>query len=348
MKQYNLLKKLTEACAIPGDEGIVQSLIKDDLTPFSQKIQFDNLGSIICYKKGDPKKITVALVAHIDEVGFIVRDIDKNGFIRLHSLGGISPYQVIGSRVLIKDKYFACIYADKDPAQHISIDNLYIDAGFSNKEEVLACKIRIGDSISLRSTTEYWEDQGIIAAKALDDRVSCFIGMEVFKNLAEQQLDCNLVFMGTAQEEVGTRGSKTAVNLVKPDIAIILDVASCKDTPQFSQHTRIMKKGPCICVADKSALGNRSLIELFSTIADKHNIPYQYDILGGGGTDTGSVALHGIGIPAMALITPVRYCHTATSLVHVDDIKNVIDLLTHVIQSINEDTYKNILPIPPK
>jgi len=343
MINFSLLKKLTEISGVSGDERFIRSIIKEELTPYSETIRYDNLGSIICYQQYDPQKPTIALIAHIDEVGFLIQDIDKNGFIRLYALGGISPHQVIGTRVLINHKLLGCIYSDKDPSKDITINNLYVDAGFTTKEEVLSNKIRIGHSISFRVETEYWKNQGIIAGKALDNRISCYIGIEVFKQLFNKQLDSNLIFIGTVQEEVGTRGAITSMNVIELDMAIILDVASSKDILPSSK-SRLLKYGPCLCIADKSALGNQQIIQLFSEIADNHGIPYQYDILGGGGTDTGAVSLHNKGIPAMAVITPVRYCHTATSLVHQDDILHTITLLIKSIESITQDNYLNILP----
>lgn len=145
-----------------------------------------------------------------------------------------------------------------------------------------------------------------------------------------------VIGVGTVQEEAGTRGSKVAAAQVDADINIVIDVANGKDTPRAAEMpNRIQGNGPGLVLADKTALGNMKLLDYCREVAEKNDLPWQYDLLGGGGTDAGSVQLFA-GKPTLVFCVPVRYCHSWNSMVEISDVEATIELLSAVIRSFDE------------
>lgn len=170
--------------------------------------------------------------------------------------------------------------------------------------------------------------------KALDNRVACTVIAQV-KNQVETK-NIEVIGVGTVQEEAGTRGSKVAAAQVNADINIVIDVANGKDTPKAAEYpNRIQGAGPGLVLSDKTALGNIQLLDYCKSIAEKNHIPWQYDLLGGGGTDAGSVQLFA-GKPTLVFCVPVRYCHSWNSIVEISDVEATIQLLSKVIHSFDE------------
>ena len=194
--------------------------------------------------------------------------------------------------------------------------------------------MQIGDMILPNTKARKSFNQKKIMGKALDDRVACTIMVQV-KNQAETK-KIEVIGVGTVQEEAGTRGSKVAAAQVDADINIVIDVANGKDTPHAADFpNRIQGNGPGLVLADKTALGNIKLLDYCKEIAEKNQLPWQYDLLGGGGTDAGSVQLFA-GKPTLVFCVPVRYCHSWNSIVEISDVEATIDLLSAVIRSLDE------------
>jgi len=332
-----LLKELCEAPGIPGREQAVIDIMTRELKHTADKVDVDLMGNVVGFKKGlkDPAK-KVMLAGHMDEIGFVVSHIDKNGFIRFARRGGHIPRVLISQRVKIFGKQEiigvvegapAMLAKPEDRNKVPELKELFIDTGIEKEE--LEKIIEIGDIIVLdRMLTE----QGNIAiAKAFDDRVGCYVILEVMKRLRKTNTDVYAV--GTAQEEVGIRGALSAAKDIEPDFGIALDVTAAFDTPDVKEHDRVTElgKGVAIKINDQASISNHGVVEFLKVLAKKHDIPYQLEILPFGGTDAAAMQHFGRG-PVCTLSIPTRYVHSPNEMVHKDDIEATINLLVKFIE----------------
>lgn len=335
-----LMTALTNAHGPSGREDEVRSVIYHELKNYVDDIQFDGLGSVIARLNNQATGPKVAVIAHMDEVGFLIQHITSDGYLKLFKLGGIDPYIALNSRIEIKtrsgNKYQGITFTDK-PLTNLSMDDLFVDIGAVNLQDVLAMGIEIGDSAVFATRTHELNNSGNFVSKSFDDRIGCLLGMELLQNLAQQPLDCDLYFIGSAQEEVGTKGGKTATDKLRPDVVIVLDVASTKHTPSSQSGRRVYGKGPCLVVADKCALAHYPLFNYVSDVARENNIDVQRDFLAGGGTDNGSATLVGEGIAGMAIILPVKNCHSPYTLVNKADYEACLSLLENTVKGLNAE-----------
>lgn len=322
LKNIDFIKKITEAHSPSGSEEEVREIIYNELKDSCSSFEYDNLGSIIC-NLNTKNTFKIAIMAHMDEVGFLIESITKDGKLKLFPLGGIDPIIAINRKVTIKTysskKIQGVIMSNISPKE-TKLENLYVDINCDSIEIVRNLGIEIGDSITFISTTEYLDESNIIA-KALDDRIGCVLGVEILKEMKKYPIKYNLSFIGSVQEEVGTRGGKTSIEKIKPDLVINLDVATAKE------NTRIYKKGPCLVIADKLALANKELLHKFISIGKEKNINFQLDFLKNGGTDNGPASNSGIGIPGISIIIPIKNCHTPHSIMNEEDYMSTFNLL---------------------
>ncbi len=321
-ESIKLLKELTDIYGVSGQEGDVSKYIASQLAPYTSDIVYDALGSIIVRGKGN-HPLKVAIATHIDEVGFVVKHISPDGKLLVFNLGNISI--IPDTPVMVKTKDGAIQGVIKTESN--TYDDLYIDIECSSKEDVYAKGVVEGAWVCF--INDFHIDGDTIKAKALDNRISCAVAIELFKELSDS-LSYQFYLIGTAQEEVGTRGAKTSTQVVKPDICIVLDVASPKQYKYTK--TRILGEGAVICLADKTALSDIHLVEKFSDIAKKHNIPIQYDSIGGG-TDAGGIQQNNI--KTVTIVIPVDKCHTPECIASTKDYKNTFLLLKEYLLSIN-------------
>lgn len=336
LNNFQFIKKMTEAHSPSGSEEEVRELVKEELKNSCTFFDYDNLGSIICGLTNN-KKFKVAIMAHLDEVGYLVENITKDGKIKLFQLGGIDPVIALNSVVTIKtysNKKIYGVVMSNVAAKDTKLENLYIDINCETEQEARSMGIEKGDSVTFSTETIYLNN-GDILAKALDDRIGCVLGIELLKEFANSKLSYDLYFVGTVQEEIGTRGGKTAIEKLKPDLVINLDVATAKE------NTRMYKKGPCLVIADKLALGNKHLLHKFIDIGKKKGINYQLDFLKGGGTDNGPASNHGIGIPGISIILPVKNCHTPNTIVNEQDYLDTFNLLKEFFVHLNDESSDN-------
>lgn len=343
-ENFEYIKKITEAHSPPGREDEVRNLIVEQLKDVAEEILYDNLGSIICRLSKNYHAPKVALVAHMDEVGFLIKSITKEGYLKLYPLGGIDPHIALGSVVTVMNRFSekieGIIFTDKN-LKDLTFDDLLLDIGCGNQSEVVEMKVRMGDSVTFQRETKFLNKKNIVS-KAWDDRVGCILGIEIMKKLKNSKIKNDIYFVGTVQEEIGTRGGKTALAKLNPDVAIILDVATAKDTPGVKEKSRNYGKGPCFVIADKLALGNRVLLNYFTDLCEEEKIPYQLDFLSGGGTDNGPATATKYGVPGISIIIPVRNCHTPNTLLNIEDFENTLKILLKAIEKLDEKVMKSI------
>ncbi|MFA0412508.1 M42 family metallopeptidase [Vibrio renipiscarius] len=347
MKDFSLLAQLNNAHGPSGREEEVRKVVCEALSSVADEISFDGLGSVIARLNRHATGPKVAVVAHMDEVGFLIREIRPDGLLKVFKLGGIDPAVAVNSELEIKTrhgkKYTGLVWSNK-PVAELTIDDLWIDVGATCQQEVIEMGIEIGDSAVFATRHFDLNNSGNLVAKALDDRIGCWLGLELMRTLADKNLPCDFYFVASVQEEVGTKGGKTAIEQLRPDVVLVLDVATAKHVSPSSGSQRVYGQGPCVVVADKIALGHYPLLNFVSDVAKEQGIPIQRDFLAGGGTDNGPATLVGSGIAGLAVTLPVRNCHSAYTQVNQHDVAQCLCLLQHVITQLDETQKARLYP----
>ena len=229
-----LLKTLLTTYSPSGSEDRIRDIIENEVKDHVDEVKVDNLGNLICRKKGTGKKVMIA--AHMDQIGFMITDIEKEGFLRCTNIGGISPLMSYGQKVIFENGTIGVVYAEeKKELPKIKLEDMYIDIGAATKEEAEKL-VQTGDSCVYYS--EYVETDERVISGALDDRIGCYIGIETLKSLSKTDKDIYFVF--TVQEELGLRGAKTAAYAIEPDLGIALDITGSGDTPGANRFAVIL------------------------------------------------------------------------------------------------------------
>lgn len=330
-----LLKKLTEASGVSGNEKEVRDIIISEIEDYVDSIKTDRLGNIIVHKKGRQTSKKLMVAAHMDEVGLMIKDIDSSGLLKFITVGGIDKRILVSKVVQVgKNKIYGVIGAKpihlqkkEERKNPLEIKELYIDIGAKSKEDAQKY-INIGDYVSFYSPyTEFGENQ--VKAKALDNRVGC----SILVNLIKEVKDIDFYGVFTVMEEVGLIGAGPAAFEVEPDIAIILEGTLCYDIPKLDSHKIPTKlgEGPAISLIDRTTVYNKELRDKIVEIADKNNIPYQYRKTSMGGNDSGNIHISKSGSISAAISVPCRYIHSPTSVMSKTDYNNTFKLVKTIL-----------------
>lgn len=349
-----MFKDLTDAKGIPGNEKEPREVMKKYIAPYSDEIFTDNLGSLIAKKTGSQDGPKIMIAGHLDEIGFMVTQIDDKGFIKFQTVGGWWSQVMLAQRVTIMTKKgdITGVIGSKPPhilpaeerKKTVKIKDMFIDIGASSKEEAMQWGVLPGDSVVPYFDFTVMKNEKMLLAKAWDNRIGCAIAIDVLKQLKNVDHP-NIVYgVGTVQEEVGLRGAKTSTNLIKPDIGFGVDVGIAGDTPGISdkESTSKMGEGPQIMLYDASMVSHKGLRDFVVSVADQNNIPYQFDSMAGGGTDSGSIHITANGVPALSITIATRYIHSHAAMLHRDDYDHAVKLLVEVIKQLDHDKVKEI------
>ena len=348
-------KKLSEGFGPSGFEYEILKMVKEYGKQFADDIMKDNLGSLILVKKGSSEKPRVIIAGHVDEVGFIVTGITKEGYIKFHTLGGWWDQVLLSQRVVIKTRKGLVhgVVASKPPHllkeeernKVVKRDNMFIDVGATSKEEVEKLGVRVGDPIAPWSPFMKSATGKTVMGKAFDDRLGAFVAIEVMKYLKENEIEHpnTLYIAATVQEEVGLRGASTTSYVVNPDVALVTEVDIAGDVPGISPYEApsSLGKGPSIITYDASMIPNQKLKEFIISVAEETKIPYQLSLVPRGGTDAGRFHLYRTGRPSVVIGIPTRHIHSHVSVTCISDIENAIRLLVEVVKRLDEKVVKS-------
>jgi len=330
-----LLFKLINAFGPSGLEINVRKIIEKEMKKYVDEIKTDKFGNLICHKQGKGKKLMLA--AHMDEVGLIIREIKKDGKLKFSVVGGVETLTLIGEVVaLVNDKEVICegvitykeLQDDLEKDELPTTDELHIDTGLT-KKELEKKKITIGTYAIPYNHARTLGNKKIIAGKALDDRLGCFILIELAKKLKKTKKEIYYVF--TVQEEVGLIGAKTAVYKIDPEWGIAVDVTNTEDY----EKEGIIKlgKGPTLSIMDEEMISNKCIDEHIKKIAKQKKIPLQLKVDNIGTTDATKIMLSKGGVPSTVIGVAIRNMHSTISIGHKHDIKQAINLLYHIIKN---------------
>ncbi|KAB7705945.1 M20/M25/M40 family metallo-hydrolase [Bacillus aerolatus] len=349
-----MLKDLTDAKGIAGNEREARSVMKRYIEPFADEVTTDNLGSLIAKKTGHENGPKIMVAGHLDEVGFMITQIDDKGFLRFQTVGGWWNQVMLAQRVTIvtrkgdltgvigsKPPHILSPEARKKP---VDIKDMFIDIGASSKDEAQEWGVRPGDMVVPYFEFTVMNNEKMLLAKAWDNRIGCAIAIDVMKYVKDKQHNNTVYGVGTVQEEVGLRGAKTSAQKIQPDIAFGVDVGIAGDTPGVSDKEAMSKMGdgPQIILYDASMVSHKGLRDFVTDVADELNIPYQFDAMAGGGTDSGAIHVTSGGVPSLSITIATRYIHSHAAMLHRDDYENAVKLIGEVVLRLDSDTVNKI------
>lgn len=323
----SLIKTLVEAVGPSGYEGAVRDLVKAEVSGMADEMRVDALGNLIV-RKGSKKAdgLRIMLTAHMDEIGLIATHIDENGFVRFTSIGVVRPNTLLGSRVRFINGVSGVIGGERleNAGSVHNFEKLFIDVGATSRDD---CPVKVGDLLVFDRPMLDLGNR--LVAKAMDDRVSVAILIDVLHKLKKTPHEVYFVF--TTQEEVGIRGVVTAAYGIDPDLGIAVDVTATGDTPKGLRMEVKLGEGPAIKVRDGGMISDPRVVRWMAATAEAVKIPYQLEILEGGSTDARGIQLTRAGVPVGCVSIPCRYIHTPSEMVDYHDVQNAVALLVELI-----------------
>ena len=337
-----LLAQICEVAGVPGHEQRVIELVLKNIKDIADTIESDNLGNVYAIKKGKDSSKRVMVAAHMDEIGFMVKHIDSNGFIRFHTLGGFDPKTLTAQRVVVHGKKDLIgvmgskpihIMTPEERNKNVQISDFFIDMGLPKKE--VEKYITIGDTIS--RDRQLIEMGDCVNCKSIDNRVSVYVLIETLKLLEDCPYDVYGVF--SVQEEVGIRGANVAAHNINPTFGFGLDTTIAYDLPGAREDEQITKlgEGVAIKLMDASTICDYRMVRYQKEIADKFKIKWQPELLPMGGTDTAGIQRMGkTGAIAGAISIPTRHLHQVIEMAHKSDIEASVLLLKHCLENLDK------------
>ncbi len=355
-----LLKKLTQTPSVPGREDRIRRVICDYLQEngLVDELSIDAMGSIIGLRRARPASVTsgtpdpgsvlrkrplrVMLAAHMDQIGFLVRHIDDNGYVRVNPVGGFDTRNLFARRVLVctAAEDLTGIMNPGGKPIHISseadrkkvpeIGEFFVDLGLPAEE--VRQKVVIGDMVVLDGPFTMVGNS--VVSQCLDNRVGCWAQIRALENLSHHS--CDIYAVWTVQEEVGMRGAAPATFGIEPDIGVACDTTLCCKTPGVPDEDRVSVAGDGVClhVMDSSMISDFGLIADFEHVARAGIIKCQRAILPRGGQDGSAIQRSRGGVRTIALACPIKYIHTVTEMAHIDDLDSYHRLLTRWLESL--------------
>ena len=358
------LEKLSESFGPSGFERDALRIAKEYVGEFADEVRNDNLGSLLFTKRGQAESPVILLPGHVDEVGFVVSGINAEGFLSFNPIGGWFDQVLLGQRVKVRIKdgtLLLGVIAATPPhllspesrEKVVKKEDMFIDIGCANAEEVKALGVRMGDPVvpdsafSTMEKTVFTEKKKtgtmtIAIGKGFDDRIGLFIAAEVVRRLRKEKISHPNTIVGaaTVMEEVGLRGARTTAHIVNPDVCLTLETDISGDVPGVKAHQAPAKmgKGPTICTYDSSMIPNQPLKELVIDTAEKQKIPYQLSQIARGGTDGGVIHMSNAGCPTIVIGIATRHIHSHVGMLSLADVEHCITLVLEVVKQLDAKT----------
>ena len=353
VRQY--LKDLTSLIGVSSREEAVIRYMTQKFQTYSGDVSVDNLGNVtlrIASRKENAKKLMV--FAHMDEIGFIVRKIEKNGFLRIERIGGVSTQILPGFVIELQGKKGTVKGIIGTPAHHFikagdkfsvpQVEDLYVDVGAASSEQVLEMGIDVGCFGAFES--RYLEmPNDIICGKALDDRAGLAILMRFLDMTADRKFDWDVYVVAAVQEEFNIRGIIPTVHRIQPDAMLGVDITPSCDTPDMYYNDVALGKGPAVCYMNfhgggtlAGVLPDKKMLEHLEKALESRGISYQKEISPGVITENAFTLWENQGIPVCNLSIPTRYTHTPVECVHAGDLEKIAAAIAGFAADLKETT----------
>lgn len=317
---YFLLEQLSRICGVCGHEEIVSEFIIHQTKQDADEVYKDAIGNLIVVKKGyGENKKKILCISHMDEVGICVTQILDSGLVEFKRFGYINPSSLYMNKIEFQNGIIGIITTkfNYDKSKPIEIDDLLIDIGTTSKETTEQY-VKAGDIAAFKNS--YVKQNDIIITKALDDRLGCYILVELIKSLTRTYNDIYFVF--STQEEIGLIGSTVVSERINADLGICIDTVNthCESPLRIGE-------GIAIKLSDQCTIFDRDLIELMKKCANQNSIKYQLEVMSFGGTDAHAVNSSNKGVKVGGISVPIKYGHSENSIVNINDISFCIDFL---------------------
>ena len=347
------LKELTALIGVSGSEQPVIRYCLEHLKPLADEVTVLPCGDLIARFDGTMPGPKMMIAAHADEIGFHIRSIDKNGFIYFGVFGGVQLKTVLASRVLFNGKKGVVkgvvgltpghITPPEDRGKIPPMDACYIDVGATSYEEVLEMGLEIGSTAVIESPLTELNKPDLVTGRCIDDRAGCAALLQLAEDIKAGKLtfEGSVYITITVQEETGLLGAIHASDYVKPDCFIAVDTAPCGGTPDVPERLLPTKMGggPIITISDNTSpvskiFPNHGLVAFAKRYAAQQGIPLQrVPAPGAGNNDAGAVNYVGSHCPAMGLVMPRRYSHSASEVMDLNDLVYEVRMLAGFIEN---------------
>lgn len=329
-QQLNWFETLTQVDGVSGHEHDVAKVLHQEFAAMNaDEIFYDNLGSIMALKKSkhaNAKKVMI--LAHMDEVGFLVKQIMPTGALKLHPVGGWFSQNLLAHRLVLTTQdgtrypgTIGSIPPHLLPADKrnnpIQIEDMLADVGALDEADAKAMGIQVGDMMVVQGGFEVLNGGKRLLAKAFDNRYGCVLALDIFNQFKDQDLDFDLYVGASVQEEVGLRGAQTMTQVIDPDFAVVLDCSPANDVAD-SKALGILGEGVLIRMADGSMIAQKDIINKFVDVCAENDIKHQY-YYSPGGTDAGIVHKSNHGVPTLTCCIVARNIHTPSSILDTRD-----------------------------
>ena len=335
---FDLLAALTEEHGVPGYEDRVRALVREELGPHVDRLRSDAMGNLVGTVEGDGD-YEVVVAAHMDEIGFMVRHVDEDGFLELDALGGWDPRVLRAQRVTVHTDDGEVpgligsvpphTLSEEDREERQDVEDVHVDLGLD--AEAAAEAVSVGDLVTMDQSTERVGE--FLTGKALDNRVSVFAMLAAARRLEAPEVTVH--FATTTQEEVGLRGAEALGVDLEADLVVAVDTTVANDVPGFDAGERVTElgEGVGIKLKDSSVITNHKVHRRLRDVAEAEGLAHQLEVLPAGGTDTGGLQRAAGATPAGALSVPTRYLHTPTESVHEADVEATVGLLVAFLET---------------
>lgn len=356
MKSFEeILADLVRASGVSGFEGGVSEVIVRELESYADELRVDKFGNVVARKGDKNSGLKVMLAAHMDEIGFIVRFVEKSGFLRFAPMGTWSQQVLPAHRVIVHTNSKGSIpgvigarpphlMTEEEKKKSLDFGQLFIDVGANSDEAARSLGVEVGDPVTIDREMKVMSDGKTATGKALDDRVGCAVMIDVFREIGSE-LDFATYAVATTQEEIGLRGATVSAFDIYPDLAIIVDVTCAMDVPgvEESEYETKLGAGPSIVLSEASPtytyVAHPKVRKLLIDTAREEKIPYQLDVSQSGLSDAAVVSLARGGVPIGMVYVPCRYLHSPVELVNLEDAKNTSKLIKACLRRIQPGSF---------
>jgi putative aminopeptidase FrvX len=353
-----LLEKLSNAAGPPGAEEPVRAIMVGEMKPLAtEAIRYDGTGSVIAQQGATGPRIMID--AHMDELGGMVRRVTPTGFLTMQMLGGWLDQALVDQRWIIigsKGPVHAVtgirdihVITPEERTRVFSRDSVYLDIGAKNAAEAAAMGVEPGDPVVPDSPFLVMNGTGNYLGKGWDDRIGCAVLLEAMRRTASMPHANQLFYVATTQEEVGLRGARAAVNVVKPDIGIAIEGGITGDVPgDKPEETQVkLGAGPGMFLYDSSTIANRKMVAFTKKTAAAKGLPLQADLVQGYGDDSAEMQTMNGGAPTINLVVPVRYTHSHNGIVSRQDFDQTVELVVAMLVQMDAKTVQELRDFTP-
>lgn len=350
----DLLRTLTDLPGVSGHEDRIVGFVRHRFGLVTDDVRVDGIGNVIARLPARRPGPRVMVFAHLDQIGFCVKRLTDDGFVRIDRIGGVNRKALVAAPVWLHTGAGDAIPGSIGVmAHHLTPDaqrftvpdlpELYVDVGARSRAELVDLGLRVGDPITFANPFQLLHGDHLRAA-ALDDRAGVYILLKTFEALAARDdLGCEVVAVATVQEEFNVRGSEPAARAIAPDLAICIDGSLSGDTPDLHGVNDVkMGGGPTVSLMTfhgRGTLGglvpNPKLVRHFDAVAADLDVPLQRAASIGGLTDASFLQLLHGGIPAIDVGVPMRYSHSPVEMVHLGDVVQAIALFGEAIARVD-------------